>query len=116
MKITYQKPFEDLKIPNSEESELWDIYVSKSCSAFIYDGTMWLVLFDANLENSVSEDILFLISKGNGLYKEILDDLSFLDIPKYKLLNKENFVYRSFRKNIQNIWKTYEQRTVSSND
>ena len=116
MKIIYQSPFEDIKVPKPEESELWDIYVSRHGSALIYEGTMWLVLFDSNLDNDISRDILFLIKNNQGLYKEILDDLDFLDVPRYKSLNKDNIVYRSFRKNIENIWETYEQRAISSDD
>lgn len=115
MKVIYQKPFEKFNIPLSEDSELWDIYVSKLGSTFIFDGSMWFVLFDTNLKNTISEKIIDLISQNGGLYKEIIDDFKLLDFQLYKEVSNDLF-FKALIKNINLIWNSYEQRTISSVD
>lgn len=113
MKILYQKPFESFNIPKSEESELWDIYITRNDNIFIYDETMWWVLCDKNLDSSIAEDFISLVKSNKGLYKEILDDLEFLDISRIKNLST-NYFYKAFKKNLKEILERYDQRTTGS--
>lgn len=113
MKIIYQKPFEDLKIPKSEDSEIWDIYVSKAGSTFIFDGTMWFVLFDTNLRKDIAQDLIDLLKTNNGLYKEIIDELRLIDFHRFREIEEDAF-FKSFLKNLKVIWDYYEQRTTSA--
>lgn len=113
MKIIYQKPFEDLKIPKSEESENWDIYISKLGSAFIFVRDMWFVLFDSNLRKDVVEDLINLLINNKSLYKEIIDDLQLIDFQRFKEI-KEDIVFKSFTQNLKVIWRYYDEGTASS--
>lgn len=113
MKIIYQRPFEDLNIPKPDKSELWDIYVSKSGSTFIFDGSIWFVLFDTNFRKDVAEDLISLLRDNKGLYKDIIEDLKLINFHRFKEIEEDLF-FKSFLNNLKIIWNHYEQGTAST--